>query len=129
MHVSQAIDVLVASGYLREKDDQQRYSTAVLVLTEADRPLMDDARNLGREIVTKWLTSNYAGIRRDLAGLDVSKAGVDFAQTFSEVWHYIFGFATRELAARGFYTNPREPGRTHVGFVPVVFKADLAPMP
>jgi len=128
-HVSKAIDVLVASSYLRQRDNAQRYSAAVLVLTEADRSMLDDGRKLGREILTQWLTSNYPKIKRDLSGLDVSKAGVDFTQTFSEVWHYVFGSATKELAERKFYTDPRGPGRAHVGFVPVVFKADLASMP
>jgi DNA-binding MarR family transcriptional regulator len=128
-HVSQAIDVLVAAGYLRDMDAQKRYSTAVLVLTEADRALLDEARQLGRDILTAWLTSNYGKIKQDLSGLDVSKAGVDFTQTFSEVWHFVFGSATKELALRGFYTNPRDSNRTHVGFVPVVFRADLVPMP
>jgi DNA-binding MarR family transcriptional regulator len=128
-HVSQAIDVLVAAGYLRDMDAQKRYSTSVLVLTEADRALLDEARELGRDILTAWLTSNYGRIKQDLSRLDVSKAGVDFTQTFSEVWHYVFGSATKELALRGFYTNPRDSKRTHVGFVPVVFRADLVPMP
>jgi hypothetical protein len=129
MRASQTIDVLLASRYLHEKDEQQRYSAAVLVLREEDRPMVDAARKLGREILTQWLNDNYAQIKRDLTGLDVAKAGVDFTQTFSEVWHYVFGSATKELAARGFYTNPRESGRTHVGFVPVVFQADLVAMP
>jgi hypothetical protein len=128
-HVSQAIEVLLASHYIREKDAQQRYAAAVLVLSEADRAMLDEARTLGREILTEWLTRNYDEIKRDLSGLDVSRAGVDFTQTFSEVWHFVFGYATKELAQRGFYTNPRDPGRAHVGFVPVVFQADFAPMP
>jgi hypothetical protein len=128
-HVSQAIAVLVAAGYLRDMDAQNRYSTAVLVLTEADRAMLDEARQFGRDILTEWLTSNYGRIKQDLSGLDVSKAGVDFTQTFSEVWHFIFGAATKELALRGFYANPRGSNRRHVGFVPVVFRADLAPMP
>jgi hypothetical protein len=74
-------------------------------------------------------TSNYGRIKQDLSGLDISKAGVDFTQTFSEVWHYVFGSATKELAQRGFYTNPRDSNGTHAGFVPVVFRADLVPMP
>ena len=127
--VSQAIDVLVASSYLRKRDNAQRYSATVLVLTEADRTMLDDGRKLGREIVTQWLTSNYPKIKQDLSGLDVSKAGVDFTQTFSEVWHYVFGSATKVLAERKFYTDPRGPDRAHLGFVPVVFKADLASMP
>jgi hypothetical protein len=49
--------------------------------------------------------------------------------TFSEVWRFIFGATTEELALQGFYTNPREANRHHVGFVPVVFRADLVPMP
>jgi DNA-binding MarR family transcriptional regulator len=128
-NVSQAIDVLVAAGYLRDAHAQKHYSSAVLVLTEADRPMLDEARQLGREILTEWLTSNYGRIKQDLSRLDVSKAGVDFTQTFSEVWHFVFGAATKELALRGFYTNPRDSNRTHVGFVPVVFRADLVPMP
>ncbi len=129
LRASQAIDVLLASRYLHERDEHQRYSAAVLVLREEDRPMLDEARKLGREILTHWLNANYTRIKRDLTGLDVSKAGVDFTQTFSEVWHYVFGSASKELALRGFYTNPREPGRTHVGFVPVVFQADLVAMP
>ena len=129
MHVAQAIDVLLAAGYLRARDEQQRYSAAVLVLREEDRAMLDEARKLGREILTAWLKANYSKIKEDLDGLDVSKAGIDFTQTFSEVWHYVFGAATKELAARGFYTNPRAPGRAHVGFVPVVFQADLVALP
>ena len=129
LHVSQAIDVLLASGYLRKAENAPGYSAAVLVLTEADRPMLDEGRKLGRDIVTSWLKGNHRNIARELAQLEVSKAGVDFRQTFSEVWHYVFGFATKELAERKFYTNPRESGRTHVGFVPVVFNAGLAPMP
>jgi DNA-binding MarR family transcriptional regulator len=128
-HVTQAVEVLLASHYLRPRDAQQRYSAAVLVLSEADRAMLDEARKLGRDILTEWLTSNYGRIKRDLSDLDVSSAGVDFTQTFSEVWHFVFGYATKELAQRKFYTNPRDPARTHVGFVPVVFQADLAPMP
>ncbi|HET9445981.1 MAG TPA: hypothetical protein VFO35_06970, partial [Steroidobacteraceae bacterium] len=96
---------------------------------ETDRAMLEEARQLGREILTAWLTSNYGRIKRDLSGLDVSKAGVEFTQTFSEVWHFIFGAATKDLALRGFYTNPRDANRRHVGFVPVVFRADLAQMP
>jgi hypothetical protein len=51
--------------------------------------MLDEARQLGREILTDWLKDNYGKIKRDLTGLDVS----------------------------------------HVGFVPVVFQADLVAMP
>jgi hypothetical protein len=56
------------------------------------------------------------------------RQGVDW-QTFSEIGYFAFGFATKELAERKFYTNPQEPNRAHVGFVPVAFNADLAQMP
>jgi hypothetical protein len=126
-HLAQSLAVLTASDYAELRDGT--YQSKIITLTEADRPMVDEARELGREILTAWLKANYPKIRNDLAALDVNKAGVDFPYTFSEVWHYIFGFTTKELAERGFYTNPRAPNRTHVGFVPVVFQADLVPMP
>jgi len=115
--------LLLAIGYLREAD--HRYSLAVPVLTEDDKPLVDATLRLSREIMTAWLRRNYPSMKEELSGLTPMRNGVPFSLVFSEVWHYEFGFATKSLAESGFYANPRAQGNRYEGYVPLVWASSL----
>jgi hypothetical protein len=117
------MDLLLAIGYLREAD--HRYSLAVPVLTENDKPLVDPTLKLSREIMTAWLRRNYPSMKVELSGLSPMRNGVPFSLAFSEVWHYEFGFATKSLAESGFYANPRAQGNRYEGYVPLVWASSL----
>jgi hypothetical protein len=117
------VRLLVAIGYLRETD--HRYSVGVPVLIERDKPLVDAALKLSREIMSDWLQRNYPAMKNDLSGLSPVRNGVPFSLAFSEVWHYEFGFAAKSLAESGFYANPRAPGNRYLGYVPLVWASSV----
>ena len=91
--------------YVKRQDDG-RYALKVPVLDERDRPMLERALALNRRIVREWLTKHDAEIRRDLAGLTALRAGLPFEALFTQVWHELFGVATRELARGGIIAKP-----------------------
>ncbi len=117
------VQLLTTIGYLRRADD--RYATGVPVLTAEDKPLVEATLRLSRAIVTDWLRRNYPAMEDELSGLSPARNGLPFSLAFSEVWHYVFGFATKSLAESGFYANPRAQGSLHDGYVPLVWASSL----
>ena len=113
------LGLLIATGYLRLTD--HRYSVGVPVLTDRDKPLVDAALRLSREIMIEWLRDNYPPMEKELTGLSPMRNGLPFSLAFSEVWHYAFGFATKSLAESGFCANPRSPGSRYEGYIPLVW--------
>jgi hypothetical protein len=114
-----AIQLLDALGYIRKIGDN--YDIAVPVLTARDKPLVDSTLALSRRIMATWLTANHDTLVHELAGLSSMKAGLPFALPFSEVWHYVFGFAAKGLAEDGFFADPRAEGRRERGYVVLVW--------
>ncbi len=117
------LGLLTATGYLRVSDHQ--YLIGVPVLTDRDKPMVDAALKLSREIMTTWLRANYPSMEKELSGLSPMRNGLPFSLAFSEVWHYTFGFATKSLAESGFCANPRAPGNRYEGYVPLVWASSV----
>jgi hypothetical protein len=115
--------LLTVTGYLREGN--HRYFAGVPVLTERDKPMVDAALRLSREIVIKWLRDNHPSMEKELVGLSPMRNGLPFSLVFSEVWHYTFGFATKSLAESGFCANPRASGSRYEGYVPLVWASSV----
>ena len=118
-----ALGLLLATAYLRK--DRDRYAVAVPMLSSSDGAIADETLAAGREVLDAWLSANYRAIATELADLSPMRSGLPFELAFSEVWHAIFGVATRELAERGFYANPRAPGAARPGFVPLVWASSV----
>ena len=121
--VTAHLNLLEATGYVTREDGH--YDAAVVVLTEEDRPIVEGALTLGRDILTTWLKESHGRLEGELSGISPMNNGVPFDVAFSEVWHYVFGFAAKDLVAKGFYADPYAAGRTHVGFVPVVWPSSF----
>jgi hypothetical protein len=117
------LSLLAATGYLREVD--HRYLVGVPVLTERDKPMVNAALKLSREIMIEWLRQNYPSLEKELAGLSPMRNGLPFSLVFNEVWHYVFGFATKSLAESGFCANPRARGTRYEGYVPLVWASSV----
>lgn len=120
------LGLLEAMGYVGEVGGS--YEISVAVLTERDRALVEGILSLGRRILDGWLRESYPGMQADLAGLSPMKNGLPFQLVFSEVWHDVFGFATKVLAERGFYRDPRREGYAYDGYVPLVWESSLNPL-
>jgi len=117
------ISLLLAAGYIER--DGLNYRLRVPILTERDRPMVNDFLTFGRALLRTWLTRNYELIKRELAALSPMRNGLPFTLAFNEVWHYIFGWTTKTLAEDGFYVNPRSPQYFYRGYVPLVWDSSL----
>ena len=76
-----------------------------------------------------WHEANYARIRQALSDLTPIRNGVPFERVYTEIWHFVFGFANRTLVQEGFFANPYAESRRYQGFIPVVWDARLAKSP
>jgi hypothetical protein len=118
-----ALKLLLAIDYVSVRGDTLRADVPVLSL--ADQELVNATLGLGRDILGRWLRDNVDSMKHDLGDLSPLKNGMPFNLVFGEVWHYVFGFATKDLAESGFYVNPRAPGWPYPGYVPVVWATRL----
>lgn len=119
---SDMLNALARLGYVSEEG--KRYRAATPVLTARDQGMSDRVREIGREVMERWLASNYPRIKTDLEGLSASRSGVPFEQSFTMVWHYIFGIANRKLVEAGLFADPYAAGRMYKGSVPAVYSLE-----
>jgi hypothetical protein len=87
--------------------------------------MLDAALAFNRGIVTAWLAQNYAPMHRELLRLTAVRQGIPYPALFSQIWHEIFGLATRDLAASGMIDDPRGGGTPWPGSIPVVWRTSL----
>lgn len=120
------LGLLAGTGYITEQDG--RYGPSVVVLGRADSALVVGSVTLGRSVTRSWLDANYAELERALTHLSPLAQGLPFDLVFSEVWHAVFGFATRQLVEVEFYIDPYGPASAFHGFVPVVWHPSLFPV-
>lgn len=122
------LGLLTAIGYLYMADNHH-YVIGVPVLRESDKPLVDRSLKISGTIMAEWLRNNYPAMKQELLTLSPMRNGVPFSLAFSEVWHYVFGFAAKSLAESGFYANPHAPGNRYDGYVPLVWATPLLKSP
>ena len=60
---------------------------------------------MGREIMVDWHEANYAHMRQALSDLTPIRNGVTFERVYTEIWHFVFGFANRTLVEEGLFAN------------------------
>ena len=72
-----------------------------------------------------WHEENYDAIKAVLSDLTPLRNGVPFERVYTEVWHFVFGIANRELVKAGFFADPYAEGRRHKGFRPFIWSSDL----
>jgi hypothetical protein len=118
------LDLLQAAGYVRARPDG-RFELTAPVLDTADRAMLDRARALNKAIVRDWMRASYGPIRGELAGLTALRQGVAYEALFTQIWHEIFGLATRELAASGMVADPRDPQNPSPGSLAMAWRPDI----
>jgi hypothetical protein len=82
-------------------------------------------RELGKRILAEWLQKYHGALEGELRDLSPMRSGLPFELVFSEVWHYVFGYASKTLAEEGFTIDPRASGYRYDGYVPLVFASSL----
>ena len=52
-----------------------------------------------------------------------------FEHVYTEIGHFVFGFANRTLVEQGLFANPYGDERRYRGFLPLVWDAQLGETP
>lgn len=116
------LELLVAMDYVRARPDG-RYELATPVLDVADSAMVRDAIALHRQILVPWLEHTFPLLRSDLEGLTVIRQGMLLEACFTQIWHDLFGLATRELVRAGMIADPYSRGVRHPGSLAVVWRS------
>jgi hypothetical protein len=118
------LGLLLATGYVNG-NREGKYELSVPVFDTNDKPMLDAALTLSRGLIVHWLVVNYSGIRNSLSKLTAARQGVSYQVMFTQIWHELFGLATRELAAQGIIENPRDARVIWQGSIPMVWRTAL----
>jgi DNA-binding MarR family transcriptional regulator len=124
--IARILDFLEAAEYVERKDGSWQANVLVLRPEDAEVAAMVA---LGREIMADWHEANYAAMKQALSDLTPIRNGVPFEQVYTEIWHFVFGFANRTLVEQGLFADPYAESRRYRGFLPVVWDATLAETP
>lgn len=84
--------------------------------------MIDTVRALSRQLMVEWLDSNYVAVETGLGDLTALRYAVPYEQLFTEIWHYLFGLANRELVQSGQFADPYEDERVSKGMIPFAFE-------
>jgi hypothetical protein len=106
-------------------EDAGSYAIAVPVLSEEDHEMVQELRQLSRDIMTAWLAENYEAYKEAL--MDVTPIGHTrpFAFSFWNTWHWLFGATNLILTQDGLFTDPYAEHRRFPGSLPVVWSSSL----
>jgi len=107
----------------------EAWQATVLVLRGEDAAKVDAMVALGRKIMLEWHEANYDRVRETLADLTPIRNGVPFERVYTEIWHFLFGFANRTLVEEGLFADPYGEERRYPGFLPIVWDSGLAQAP
>jgi len=117
------VAVLEELGYVAQ--EKGRYRVLIPVFTQRDLPMLEELRRMGERIIDTWITTNYDQLKMMLSDITPIRFGVPFAHAFTQIWHYVFGIANRQLVEAGLFGNPYADARKYKGFIPVVWHPDV----
>jgi hypothetical protein len=107
------------------RDEAGTFHLLVPVLDRADGPLLEKVLALSREILASWLRRISPELRRDLGTLTAMRQGVPFESLFTQIWHELFGLATKELVRSGFLFDPGGRDVRYKGSYPTLWRHSL----
>jgi hypothetical protein len=99
-----------------------RYRATVPVLTDTDTPMVRKLLSLGRQVIRQWHEEHYDALASELSHITPLKHGVPYGVVYTEVWHFVFALANRELIEAGFLADPYAGNRRYKGFIPAVWR-------
>jgi hypothetical protein len=116
--------LLQETGYIA-RDPKGVWHLEAPVLDRQDAKMVNEVLNLSRSILAEWLDLNYAKLRGRLGDLTALRQGVPFESLFTQIWHELFGLATKQLVRSGLLLDPAGPLVRHKGSVPTLWRRAL----
>jgi hypothetical protein len=118
------LGLLAAAGYAKS-DTDGNWTLLVPVFDASDKPMLNSALALSRSVISEWLAQNYTPMRRELFRLTAVRQGIPYPAMYSQIWHELFGLATRDLVSEGLIEDPRGPNAVWPGSIPIVWRTSL----
>ncbi|HET9370657.1 MAG TPA: hypothetical protein VFO19_10440 [Vicinamibacterales bacterium] len=113
------VTFLETIGYVGRGD--AGYTHHIVLVRGDARPAVAKVVGLVRDQVSVWHERRASELRRELATLTALGQGVPFEVLYTDIWHYVFGFANLFLAEGGLITDPYADTWRFRGFVPVLW--------
>lgn len=85
-----------------------------------DAPYVHAAKRIVLSLVADWCERHYDPMRMELSGLTSLRHGVDYAEVFVDLWHWVFGFTNKRLAEAGRIFDAYSPGHKTPGCIGAV---------
>jgi hypothetical protein len=104
-----------------------RYHAIIPVLAQRDLPMVRQIRRIASDVMEQWLATNYSHIKDDLREITPLRSGVPYATAFTQIWHYLFASANRQLVQAGLFADPYAATRKYKGNIPAVWHTALKP--
>jgi hypothetical protein len=117
------VGLLAELDYVREENG--RYRANVPVLPKKDLALVTRLRRIGWEVIDAWLAANYDKVKAELSDTAPMRNGVPYGEGFTQIWHYLFGIANRQLVEAGLFADPYAPPRKYKGYIPTAFWSNM----
>ncbi len=118
------LDLLAEVQYL-SVDRGGRYHLTMPVLDRDDAVMTGAALALSRQVVEAWLAECYGPIKADLAGLTAIRQGVAYQSLFTQIWHELFGLATKQLATAEVIEDARGSSVRYPGSLALLWRTTL----
>lgn len=100
------LNLLEKLEYIIKEDGHHKVN--IPVFFPEDKEIINKINSRVAKIVIDFIDPIYSKIRDALSGIRPTLNKIPFRETFSEVWHKIFGYCNRFLAEEGFMYDPPE---------------------
>lgn len=100
------LNLLEKLEYIIKEDGHHKVN--IPVFFPEDKEIINKINSRVAKIVIDFIDPIYSKIRDALSGIRPTLNKIPFGETFSEVWHKIFGYCNRFLAEEGFMYDPPE---------------------
>ncbi|MEM3079272.1 MAG: hypothetical protein QXF21_03030 [Thermoproteota archaeon] len=85
---------------------EERVKLNYPVFTAGDKTVIEDVWLTLSGLVEKEACEYFNSLRYELAEITLVRRGVDPREIYTDVWHWVFGWANRMMAEKGFFFDP-----------------------
>ena len=118
------LTLLETAHYVRAQGDGV-YELTAPVFDQQDQAMLDAALALSGSIMSEWLSENYLPMQNAIGPLTMERHGHAYAAAFTQIWHELFGRATRELVQTGLVADPYADGQASPGSISLLWRTSL----
>lgn len=95
----------------------ERDALTVPYFTEEERPMLQELRQTVSPQVEAWCEQHYDDMKEMMDDSTPLRHGVPYPEVFTQVWHYLFGWANKHLADMGVIFDTYQPGHQTPGCI------------